>query len=162
LFFPSPNEDELAGPDSTAVLPRVVAAVKLFERSDIHLASSLYADVGYQHDFSDDTLSRFTWNTGMSLSRRAITLDFGVGGSEYADGIEFTPRTATFEDNQGRLNTLTLIGSNELGTSFVDFLGGIKMRLAERVILTGAVDVPLNDEGFRPDGLGTVAFEFLL
>jgi hypothetical protein len=44
----------------------------------------------------------------------------------------------------------------------VDFLGGIKARITDQVVLSGAVTVPLNDQGFQPDALGTIALELYL
>ena len=41
----------------------------------------------------------------------------------------------------------------------MDFIGGLKVRVAGETVISGAVTVPLNGEGFRPDALGTVAVE---
>ena len=54
---------------------------------------------------------------------------------------------------------LTALGDNRLGSNFVDLLGGIKVRVAENSVLAGAVNVPLNDEGFRATAVGTLALE---
>ena len=153
LFFPSPNEAELAGSASFAILPRAVAAIKASEWARIHI------DAGYDYDFHYTELQRFVWNTGASIPLRNADFDLGVGGAEYAEGITWTPDHATFKDDMQRINTISALGSNRLGTTFVDFIGGLKVRVAGETVISGAVTVPLNGEGFRPDALGTVAVE---
>ena len=51
------------------------------------------------------------------------------------------------------------VGENELGTSYFDFLFGLKLRVHNRVILSGAVTVPIDQQGLRPVATGTVALE---
>jgi hypothetical protein len=46
-----------------------------------------------------------------------------------------------------------------LGTSFLDFLGGLKVRLTDSLVLSGSVTTPLNNQGFRADAVGTIAIE---
>lgn len=160
FFFPSPNEDELAGSDSAAILPRLVGQMKVTEWLRMH------ADIGYDYDFDQAELRRLTWNSGASvpfiLIGMPVTIDFGVGGSEFDEGIEWTPSHATFTGSDGTETRFRSLGNNELGTSFVDFLGGIKFRLGRRVVVSGAVNVPLNDEGFRAVAVGTLGLEVYL
>lgn len=156
LFFPSPNQAELAGPDSGAILPRLIAAVPIVSPATLHV------DVGYDCDFDTDELRRFVWNVGASAALRRATFDAGLGGSKYNQGIEWSPqvvkggRTANFPPS-----TLVAVGDTTLGDTYVDFLAGMKFRLADNWVISGAVDVPLNDEGLRPAAAGTLAVEFL-
>src|SRR5262249_43383725 len=109
---------------------------------------------------------RFTWNVGSSaplqLADFHSTVDFGFGGSKFNRGITWTPAHATFIDANGNPARLRVLGDNQLGSNFVDFLAGIKVRVAERLVMSGAVNVPINDEGFRAAAVGTFALEVYL
>jgi hypothetical protein len=168
FFFPSPNEDEFAGSDSAAILPRVIAALRLTEPLSMHL------DVGYDYDFDSDELRRFVWNTGVSLAIARATFDVGIGGSKFNQGIQWTPYQAPFVSGFSRSmfplecvpnsadclpGTITALGDTRLGSNFIDALGGIKVRVAGKTVLSGTVNVPLNNEGFRAAAVGTVAVE---
>lgn len=154
FFFPSPNENEFAGSGSAAILPRVVAAVRVAPMMRLHI------DAGYDYDFDHDELRRFTWNTGASIPiHKWAVLDFGVGGSKFNSGIMWTPTTASFAALNGSGLTLTALGDNRLASNFVDFLGGVKVRIADSTILAGTVNVPLTNEGYRAVAVGTLAVE---
>ena len=152
FFFPSPNQGEFAGPDSAAILPRVVGAFRVSDPLRLH------ADVGYDYDFNSDELRRFVWNTGASIALTGATFDVGVGGSKYDQGIKWTPTTAPWV-GAGTGGTIQALGNNRLGDNFVDALGGIKLRVADKTVLSGTVSVPLNNEGFRPAAIGTLVVE---
>jgi hypothetical protein len=115
---------------------------------------TLHTDLGYDYNFDVAELRRFVWNVGVSLPFSGATTDFGVGGSEYNKAVRWTPTVV----REGLL-VGTALESNQLGDSFVDFLGGIKWRPTKNSVLSGAISVPLNNEGFRPVVLGTVAAE---
>jgi outer membrane putative beta-barrel porin/alpha-amylase len=154
VFLPSPSEGSFAGSDTGAILPRVVAA---FSLSD---ALKLHVDAGYAYDFEVDELRRIVWNFGPSLALNGATFDVGVSGSKFNSGIAWTPASASFRAFDG--STLTLqqaAGSNRLGSNFIDALVGVKVRLGEKSVLSGSVNVPLNNEGFRAPAVGTVAGE---
>ena len=158
IFLPSPNEDEFAGSESVAILPRLVFQARPIERLRLHL------DIGYDYDFDYAALRRLTTNPGLSvppaaLSRR-LTPAAGVGGSEFEEGIRWSPTRALAENNAGGVIRLRSLGDTELDTSYVDFLGGAKLQLNDRLVLSAAVNVPLNDAGFRADVVGTFALEF--
>jgi hypothetical protein len=142
-----------AGSASPAILPRVVAAADLAEFLRMH------ADVGYDYDFDFNELRRFVWDVGWSVPLTGVVFDFGVGGSKYNQGIQWTPDTAQFEDLEGQAQTMVALQDNRLGDNFVDFLGGVKLRLTDHAVVGGAVNVPVNDQGFRPTAVGTVAVE---
>jgi hypothetical protein len=155
IFLPSPSEDEYAGPDSGAFLPRLITAFNLFEGGKAHV------DVGYDHDTEFVELRRFVWNTGLSYAIPGFTIDAGVGGSKFNRGIEWTP--SSFVQPPGQEVdvplTFTALGDNTLGDNYVDFLFGVKGQILENTVLSGAVNVPLNSDGIRPEAVGTVAFE---
>lgn len=154
LFFPSPSEDEFSGSESWAILPRMVLQVTPLEHLWLH------TDVGYDHDFDTDTLRRVVWNAGISLPFRRFSIDAGVGGSEFEEGVEWTPKTIRGQAVGEFPATIgTRRGGAGIGSSFVDFLGGFKIRVASRSVIGGSVNVPLNDNGFRADAVGTFAFE---
>ena len=154
FFFPSPNQAEFAGSDSAAILPRLVAACALGGPFKLHV------DSGYNLDFDHDELRSFVWNVGTSIAGSAVAVDAGVGGSKFNQGITWTPavakgiRTQVFPSS-----TITALGDNTLGDNFVNFLGGCKVRVMDDSAVSGAVSVPLNNQGFRADAIGTVAFE---
>lgn len=156
LLLPSPSENEFAGTASTALGARAIATF------DLAAPVRLHADAGYEYDFSYAQLSRFVWTTGVSIPLTAMSFDLGLGGSEFNEGITWTPDTSAFVASDGRPGTIWALGDNQLGQTFVDFLGGIKVRLGEHAVLAGAVDVPVVDEGFRPAVVGTVAVELYM
>jgi hypothetical protein len=155
FFFPSPNEAEFAGSDSAAILPRLVGAVTVSRLLKLHV------DAGYDFDFDHDELRRVVWNAGASIPGPSVTFDFGLGGSKFNQGIQWTPpvvhgaRIQTFPPS-----TATALGDVRLGDNFVDFLGGFKVRLTDRYVLSGSVNVPVNNEGFRAAAVGTLALEY--
>jgi Putative MetA-pathway of phenol degradation len=155
MFLPSPNQDEFAGSDSTAILPRLIGMYELSEEFRLHL------DVGYDWDFEVAELSRFTWNVGTSVALTNLTLDFGFGGSEFAKAIRWTPPTAAAFGSPIFTDGLDLKaeGDIELGTTYADFLGGFKVKIADNAVLGGSVSVPITTDGFRPAAIGTVAAE---
>jgi hypothetical protein len=155
FFCPSPNEGEFAGSASAAILPRAVAAFSISERLTLHL------DSGYEHDFEHDELRRFVWNAGASFPGSLIAIDVGVGGSKFNQGIQWTPAIARGIATGGfPASTLTAVENTRLGSTFVDFLGGVKFRVSENSVIEGAVSVPVTADGVRPEAVGTVALEF--
>lgn len=155
IFLPSPSEDEYAGTNSAAFLPRLITAFNVFEGGKIHV------DAGYDFDTEFAELRRFVWNTGVSYALPGVTFDTGVGGSKFNRGIEWTP--SSFVQPPGQEIdvplTFTSLGDNTLGTNYVDFLFGVKGQILENTVLSGAVNVPLNSDGIRPEAVGTVAVE---
>jgi hypothetical protein len=161
LHFPSPSEDEFAGPDSWALDPRFIGEVKMSENTRLLL------DLGYTNDFTFDELSAFQWAFGAAYALEGATFDAGFAGSAFRQGIEWTPSVFCQPDPgevdclPGRSTFYTALEDNELETFYANFVGGIKVKTADNQVLSGAVNVPLNsDEGFRPDAIGTVAYEF--
>lgn len=148
FFFGSPNSDQFAGSSSYAVLPRFVAGSDVTDRFRLH------ADLGYNYDFQKATLRSLVWNAGTSLAFNSWIFDFGLGGSEFDQAINWTPQ---------RINTGNAIAvatsSTSIGSSYVDFLSGFKIQIAEHSVLSGAITLPINGQGFRPIAVGTFAFE---
>lgn len=155
FFFPSPSEDNFAGSQSAAIFPRLVAAFAVAS------ALKLHADAGYNYDFDHDELRSFTWDAGASIPGENVTFDFGMGGSKFNQGIQWTPPVAKgiIQIPEG---TATALGDTRLGDNFVDFIAGIKLRITERLVASGGVSVPVTDEGFQPAAVGTLALEFYL
>lgn len=153
FFAPSPNEDQFAGSDTPAILPRLVSQISF---SDIFKG---HVDAGYDFDFIEDELRRFTWNAGASAQLSRVTFDLGFGGSLFNEGVEWTPASATFEDVDGVQRTIVALGDNTLGTNFVDVLAGVKTRITDTIVISGAVNVPITNDGFRADAVGTLAVE---
>src|SRR5579862_3386226 len=130
FFCNSPNQAQFAGSNSPSILPRVIGQWKVAKYLHAH------TDVGYEYDFDVQQLSRFVWNSGISLPLPGVTFDSGVGGSKFDKAIQWTPaRTfGTGPKEPGYPNGLpaTLMAVNpsatELGTNYVDFLFGVKVR----------------------------------
>jgi hypothetical protein len=152
-FFASPNEHEFAGSDSYAILPRGILSIRP------SVGSCVYFDAGYAYDFSEEELSRFTWSLGSAIFFEDATLDFGFGGSLFQAPIRWTPTVARSEAPGSRPIIYTAVEENTLGTAFVDFRMGLKIFLTDWFVLSGSTSLPMNDEGFRPDALGTIAAE---
>jgi len=155
FYFPSPNQNEFAGSDSPSILPRLIGAARLTEWMRLHL------DAGYDHDFDVSQLRRFVWDAGVSFPLAVGTFDVGVGGSKYEAPIAWTPSQARASVIPGEPSdiSVTAVGDNHTGTNYVDFLAGAKVRLSEVVILSGAVNVPVNNQGLQPIVGGTIALE---
>ena len=54
---------------------------------------------------------------------------------------------------------LTVLGDNTLGTNYVDFLAGGKIKVNDTSVFSIALNVPINNEVFHPDVVATGAFE---
>jgi hypothetical protein len=155
LFLPSPSQAEFAGSDSVAILPRVLGTAKVTD------ALRLYTDVGYEYDFDEAPLRRFTWSAGGSVGFQRWSADLGMGGSEYDQPILWTPNTVYgAQTATAPASTGHALQDNGTGTTVVDVLVGIKVRLSDRVVLAGGVTVPVVNTDFQPDVLGTIAAEF--
>lgn len=155
FYFPSPSEQEFAGSDSASILPRVIGTARVADWLRFHL------DAGYDYDLDVSELRRFVWDIGLSLPTRGATFDIGMGGSRYATPITWTPTRAraAFPGATRPTIVVTAIGDNETGTNYVDFLAGAKVRVANAVVLSGAINVPVVDTGLQPRVAGTVALE---
>ena len=162
FFCNSPSEAEFAGSNSPAILPRLIGTLKPAKRLRLH------ADAGYDYDFTDSQLTRFTWNTGISVPVVNATFDVGVGGSKFDSPIRWTPPNtvgtgpATPTHPNGIPAQFIALDSSQtkLGTNFVDFLFGMKVKVYDGTVLSGSVNVPVTGDGFRPDAVGTVALEY--
>jgi hypothetical protein len=151
FYFPSPSEAEFAGSDSPSILPRVIGSARLANWMRLHV------DAGYDYDFDVSQLRRFVWDFGVSFPLTVATFDLGVGGSKYDTPIDWTPQRVRSSNI-----LVTALGNNQTGTNYVDFLAGAKVRLSDTVILGGAVNVPVTNEGLQPIVGGTVALEIHL
>ena len=155
FYVPSPNQNQFSGSDSPSILPRLIGAARLTDWMRLHL------DAGYDHDFDVSQLRRFVWDAGLSFPLAVGTFDVGVGGSKYDASIAWTPSQARASVIPGGQRDISVIavGDNQTGTNYVDFLAGAKVRLSDVVILSGAVNVPVTNEGLQPIVGGTVALE---
>jgi len=152
LFFPSPSEEEFAGSESGAILPRLIAYFPFSKHFRLH------ADAGYDLDFDESELRRFVWNLGASVPVSRFTFDAGFGGSLFDTPIRWTPDETTGSGPLGTA-TLTALGDNTLGDDYVDALVGMKARLTDSMVISGAITADLTDQGFRSEVVGTGAFE---
>jgi len=155
LLFPSPSEDNYAGPDSFSLIPRAIFSAELFDDVTGH------ADVGYNYTVNFAELQALIWRGSISWALDAATVDVGAAGSYYNRGLVWTPSAFTQPPGSEVSVPLRLEaqGNNTLGVNYVDFFFGAKLRITDRSVVSGGLTVPVNDEGFRPDVLGTVAFE---
>ena len=173
FFCNSPSSAEFAGSNSPAILPRIIGQAKLAKYLHVH------TDVGYDYDFDVAELRRFVWNTGVSVPLTNWTIDLGVGGSKFDTPVTWTPlRTAGLGPvapgfPNGTPGSVSVLDSSqaELSTNYVNFLFGIKVRLApimteqaakllETTVLSGSVSVPVTSGGFQPAAAGTLALEY--
>jgi len=163
FFCNSPSEDDFSGSNSASILPRLIGEAKLLSHLNYHL------DLGYEYDFQNTNLTRFTWNTGFSIPIVNATFDAGVGGSKFDTPIRWTPTeseavgpvTPTYPDGiPAQVRLYQAGGANKLGTNYVDVLVGMKVKIWEGLVLSGGVNVPITDDGFRADAVGTGALEY--
>jgi hypothetical protein len=146
FYLPSPNREQFAGSDTASILPRVIGSARLTDWM------RLLVDTGYDYDFGSSQLRRFGWDVGVSFPLRAATFDLGMGGSEYATPIQWTPTRIPVHPGE-----LTAVGDNQTGRNYVDFLTGVKFRLTDRLVMSGAVNIPVARPGVQPIAGGTVA-----
>jgi hypothetical protein len=52
------------------------------------------------------------------------------------------------------------LDDNTAGTSVVDVLLGMKLRLTDAFVVAGGVSIPVVNPAFQPDVLGTIAGEW--
>lgn len=154
LFFPSPNQNEFAGSDSWAIYPRVLGEMRAVG------PLRLLADIGYNYDFEKAELRSFVATGGALLAYERCSFDLGIRGSLYNKPIAWTP-AVSYAQAYGPLPAVAAVaqGDNTLGDDFVDFTGGLKLAVTRSVVLSGAVTVPLNNQGFRPVAFGTLSVE---
>jgi len=154
LLFPSPSEDDYAGPDSFSLIPRAIFSAQLFDQVSGH------ADVGYNYTVDFQELQALVWHGSISWATDWTTLDAGAGGHYYSEGLRWTPETFRQQTQALPVDLqLDAAGDNQLGVNYVDFLFGAKVKLTDQSVLSGTLSVPVNDEGFRPDVVGTLAVE---
>lgn len=156
IFLPSPSEDDFAGSQSFALLPRMVGEAWLSG------PVRLLGDVGYDYDTSHSELRRFVFNGGLQAGLESVAVDFGLSGSLYDTPVQWTPAEARGQATGAFPATrVQALEDNTLGDDFFDFVFGLKVRLAQQLVLSGAVSVPLNNQGFRPAAVGTLALEMV-
>jgi hypothetical protein len=154
VAVPSPSEAEYAGSDSTGLMARAIAA------ADVADGARILADAGYEYDTEFDELSRFVWDLGGAYAFSSVTLDLGVGGSVYSAPIAWTPRsTSTFVRQIDDSITLEALQDNEVGTTYVAVRTGARVRLTDNATLSGTVTVPVDNDTFHPDAVGTLAVD---
>lgn len=154
-LLPSPDEEDYAGTGTIAVVPRLIGQ---WAASD---AITVRTDLGYEYDFDTSELRRFIWNAGVSLAFERYSVDLGFGGSEYADGIQWAPRTGTFSQGGITFDASTS-SSVETSTTSAAFLFGVKGRLISQLYLFGAATVPVTSDAFEPVAIGTWGLEYYL
>lgn len=154
FFIPSPDEDKFAGSESAAILPRIVgewAAMPTFR---------FLSELAYEYDFDHAELRRFTASAGVLLPHQRFSVDAGVRASAFDRPITWTPSVARGQETTEFPATIaTALENNRVGDDFIDMVVGAKVRLPYRGALSAAVTVPLNDQGFRADVVGTVGIE---
>jgi hypothetical protein len=156
VLLPSPSEDEYAGPDSAALAMRVLGVYE----PDPHIR--LLVDLGYEWDTESTSLTRFAWAGGVSFPTEFATVDLGVTGSRYQNGVRWGVPGYEERSVQGAFrDSATLLEGESitLDNVFVNFAFGIKVPLSDRFALSGSALVPVDDASFRPDAYGTLGFE---
>lgn len=157
LFFPSPNEEEFAGPESFAILPRLIGTIGITDWLRLHF------DGGYEYDFDEAALRRFAWSAGLSACSSRFSVDAGLGGSEFQKGVEWTPDSVqAFDAERGVNGDLRKVPDedNELDSRFFDVLLGVKGRIVDQLVVGGTLNVPVLGTGFRPDVIWTFGVEY--
>jgi hypothetical protein len=152
LLLQSPSEDQLSGPDSVGLFPRLAATYRPLDDLGVYL------DVGYAYEIEFQELTGFAWNGGLSWAPlSSLAIDAGAGGYLFAKGVEVLPSQI---DSSGPSSpTAYSLGFTRLGTNFVNALFGVKLRIVEGLVIAGAAVVPVTADGIRPDAAGSLAIE---
>lgn len=149
LFLPSPSEAEFAGPDSVAVYPRLIGTFKVID------ALRLSSDLGYSYDMRYAELRRFAWTVGASVVNERASFDLGLGGSQFAESLQWTPATV----HGAPATTGVALDAASTGTTLVNVLVGGKLLVAHTTVIAAGLSVPIVSPAFQPDLLGTIAVE---
>jgi hypothetical protein len=158
LLLPSPSQEEFAGIDSAGFAVRLLTAGRLHQ--DLRLLTA----AGYTYDGRFESLRGLTWSAGLAYSQSWGTLDLGLGGSLYQEGIRWTPQgIQSFDDpEQGTVSQEYVLAdgqSNELDNNFVDLRIGAKFPIGSSFALSGGVIIPIVGDDFRPDAIGSLGVE---
>jgi hypothetical protein len=100
------------------------------------------------------------WNSGVSVPIPGATFDVGFGGSKFNESIKWTPVSANGTGNPPFHIEAVDPSQTELGTNYVDFLFGVKVKLVKGTVLGGGVNVPVTSDGFRAAAIGTISLEY--
>lgn len=158
LWMPSPSQDEFAGVDSAGFAVRLLSAVRVADELRLLTAA------GYLYDGEFASLRGLNWSTGLAYSQRWGTIDAGLGGSLYQEGIRWTPEgIESFDDvEQGTSRQeyeLAAGQSNELDRNFIDLRIGAKFPIGSAVALSAGAIIPIVGDDFRPDAIGSLGLE---
>lgn len=158
ILLPSPNEDEFAGVDSAGFNVRLLSALRIVD--DLRLLTA----AGYTYDGDFESLRGFTWSSGLVFSQTWGTVDLGLGGTLYQEGIRWTPREVeSLPDPDRGIDRAEYVladgESNELDDNFVDVRIGAKFPIGSSFALSGAAIIPVVGSDFRPDAIGSIGFE---
>jgi hypothetical protein len=156
VLLPSPSEEQFAGPGH--------AAFGAYLLSELYASDSVRAlvNLGYDYDTEFAELRRFGWTVAGVLARdEGYTVDAGFSGSEYEQGIEWTPAVARGVPTELFPQGLALraLDDNRLGRTYFSFVGGFRISLGEVFNVGGTITVPIVDTGFAPDVTGTAFVE---
>jgi hypothetical protein len=151
VYLPSPSENELAGTASTSLFPRVLGSIQAAD------ALRFYGDVGYDYDFDISELRRFVWNVGGSWATTALSVDLGIGGSLYQEGIDLFLDGGRLATELGDLSITGIDDDFKLQTNLIDVVVGVKIRIVDNAFLSGVATIPVVDVDFRPEAIGTIS-----
>lgn len=152
VFLPSPSSDEFAGPDSTALAIGVLGSYA----PESWLQAIV--DVGYEWDTESTALTRFAWSAGVSLPTEHVTIDLGMSGSVYQNGVAWSPKVLP-DAEESRSLVAVDEDAVRLDSTFAELLIGFKVPLGSALALSGSVAVPVDGAEFRPAALGTIGVE---
>lgn len=155
LLLPSPNEQDLAGPESVGMTTR------LLSMAELGTMATAYLDVGYTYEIQFPELTGFVWNVGTSLAPSSwLSVDVGAGGTEFSKGATGMPQVLFGKDEEQQTeNTFVATTKTGLGTTAVNFLFGVKLALTDGDALTGTAVVPVAGDTIQPAAAGTIGFE---
>jgi hypothetical protein len=145
-FLPSPFDEQLVGPRSFALFPRITAEAAVSSWIGIQ------ALVGADYDLTFPELRRAFWQVGALARGPRTTVDLGFSASVYQGEIEFNPTT---DPDLGRA-----IEPNAVDSSYYDLLFGVKRAITAGSVISLALEVPVIGSGVRPDFFVTLALEY--
>lgn len=153
VLLPSPSSAEFAGPDSLALALNLVGEYWAADWM------SMLVNFTYDWDTRSTSLTRFAYAAGVVFPTDVLTADFGVSGSVYQNGITWGP--TVIPDAVDTARDFQIVNAEDLvlDTSFVELKLGVKVPIQESYAVAGSVVVPIDNASFRPDALGTLAFE---
>jgi hypothetical protein len=153
LRLPTANESRFTGVESTSIRGLLLA--------DYHVRNfGFYFNGGYDHDFGDKFMSNAQVSGSVTLKpHRLVILETGIQANFYDSAVDVFDSGALARTQPG---TVIVAGGSALGKNEVNIGGGVRFAPIGDLSVSAYVSAPLNDAGYRADGIFSLALDYPL